>query len=190
MTSELNPVARRLDRAFAEQRKDTLLSMVAGYGDSGLPIAVGMIVDGLVVRGFFAPATSFAAELDRSVSSLTDSMGPEMVEVKSLLDGAFERLVKERQDDEKAARDVVDKYLSDDQSDRQPVRIDDIEGDDFADYVLAIWSTTTLQLRQAKAFLGGEWVEIDTMRVSLSHVGAWWPLEAEQGQEVRYVSES
>jgi len=182
-------ISRRLDRDFVRHGQDSLLDMCASLGRTGLPIAVGIIVDGVIVRGAMTAPRTFAFAADEALLRAINAFGSKWdAEMRGTVEGVFSKIVEEHDEREKAARKVADRYLAARDSDDKPLNIDDIELDDVKDVFRALAEPSVIQLAEAKLFATtGQWIEIGTMRVEVHHIAAWWPLDEESGAQVNYV---
>jgi|SRR5665647_1854403 len=183
-------IERRLDREHAGRLSDGLLSVLAMLGNNGMPVGVGLIVDGIAVRGFPTSPETFSAALDKALLRIVDIVGSNWdPEVKKSLADPFSQLIARRRTNEAAARAVVERVMAERPEGDAP-SIDEIELDDIEDFYRATEAPRLIELQNAKFFSAGDWVEVGSMRVDVSHIAAWWPMDEEAGAEVNYVDNS
>jgi hypothetical protein len=185
----MTAITRRMEREFALRSGDGLLGMLAGLGRSGLPIGVGMIVDGIVLRGGVTGSSVFAEALDSALSRIVDVIGTSWdSEVRNTIEGAFGRKIEQRDRNEGIAREVAERYFEHSDSEEGP-NIDDIDVTDVVKVYSAVNTPSVIELTEAKLLIAGVWVEVKALRVELDHIGAWWPLDAEAGANVTYIDQ-
>lgn len=177
---------RRLDRLYASRQEDSLLSLMATLSRSGVPIALGLLVDGVLVRGSVTTKGKFASALDESVQDVIELFFSEWdEESRNKIGHAFTSAVEVTDNIEDQARQVAEKYFSQ-EGEVKPLDIDSMEIKDVVDVYSAGSNIQTFEISEAKIFVGNEWIEIGVMRVEYSHVGAWWPLRQETNVEIHY----
>jgi hypothetical protein len=183
-------IARRLDRDYASKRSvDAMLEMVVTLGRSGLPIALGMIVDGFLIHGAVIAPQVFASAITKATSRASEAFGSEWdPEILSTVDSIFTKLVDVQKKNERVAREVAAKYMREDDAEETLPKIDDIELGDVGRYFYALSSPPVIELGAVRLFSAGQWIEIGSMTVEAAHIAAWWPMDEETGAEVNYVS--
>lgn len=178
--SDTLALARRLDKiaTWVRPRGDDLIELLRALGSGASGVGLGMVVDGVLMMGAPGPPEGFA----KSVADAAEDAIRELDWSESLRDellGVFtesEQAIDERIS---AESEVVKRYGPD-------CSIDDIAAEDVDQYYSAFVRRSTLDLHDVKIFHDGtEPIEVEHVRVTLSHIGAWWPLKA-QGIDVHY----
>lgn len=177
-------VIRRLDRiaAWVRPDDDRLLTFLGIAGRGGLGVAVGMIVDGVMLFGAIGPQRGTEEALwDATRDAIQESDTPK--DVREVLEASWQ-LMLERDQTRLADEDrLMDRY-------EPGVEIDDIDINDVYSLHRMI-GTDVLDLHDVQMHMGAGWdpIEISAMRVRLSSVSAWWPLKS-QGVNVHYTKSS
>lgn len=176
-------IVRRLDREhYRRGREERLFSLAAGAGRAGLPVAIGLIVDGVTMRGVLTTQATMASFLDKTFRASVTNLFPDSQEhyedLYTMYSDAAERNSKRIDED----RSIVEPYLDDD----GPADFDDIAADDVPGYVRALAPPNAVYLRQVQIYAGDSWVSVDTVEITTRQIAAWWPLEGEENTTVNY----
>jgi hypothetical protein len=178
-------VSKRLDRAwFGAGDTDHVLNLLAVVS-SGLPVAVGLLVDGRVIRGVLSDPDALTdaatAALQRPLDAFADDWDDE---VKSAFAETFTRHAEQRRTQRAEDREVVERYFD---APAAP-SVDAIDDDDLAPFYRGVSEPSTVVMRQVQLDLDKATADIDVLSVRRSAISAWWFLENEQGPQVNYGS--
>lgn len=179
---QLERIVKRLDRANVRLTapRDDLLAMLTRLGETGLPIGIGMLVDGAVIAGAVQPPSVLGNALSDAAVEAMVAFGwsDEATDEIAATIRELEPRIAEVQDD---AAKVAEKY---------PVEanVDTVEGADIFDFYRAFVDSGTVDLQNAVMTLPGhaEPIQLKSLRVNIAHIAAWWPLSAQDGATVTY----
>lgn len=174
-------LSARLDRiaAFVRPADDSLLTFVAILGRLGPGVALGLLVDGVVITGAIGPERLFGNALWDATKDALDAMDLDEGS-RAAFEAAWQQVADLRAKAESEDEELLQRYGTD-------VRIDDVDPDDVYAVHRLRAADPTIELHgvQLHATPGGQPIHLDTMRVRVSSVSAWWPLKA-QGLQVTY----
>jgi hypothetical protein len=143
---------------------------------SGIPFAVGLLVDGVVVRGAIAPPERLAAALDDGIEALTSEIwrdSPDQLEpLREVLAGVFATVVRVQREKLAEARTALEPY-------DPHGSIDDFKPEDVDAFLRSERPALAVDLADAVVMVGGIAVNVGVLRIEASHIAAWWPLQQE-----------
>jgi len=183
--SEIDRIVRRQNRSYAATvpPSDQLLHLVAILGHGGGGLAIGMIVDGMIVTGAVGAPQAFAAALRDAVA---ESLGPAFdddPESTEMLLSAYEKSNEVEAERFASDRTTAEQYFD-------VNSIDEIPADDTIPYFAARRDRAFIELWNVSIRSGGaEPIEVTHARFRVDNISAWWPLKA-QGIQVNYVFRS
>ena len=178
-------VAKRLDREWHSKSLDSRLDLIAALGEAGLPVALGLLVNGTIIRGVVGPispaAGSIASAVDRAVEELFPNWPPEVsAAATEALRNQEQRLESRRVEDQ----EVFDRYFDQFEGD---FGVDDVALEDIPHVTRATRSHSTISVQQASIDPpNGSPVRVNYLQLSLQAVDAWWVLDDEEGANVNY----
>ena len=177
-------VNKRLDRSwYARDETDSVLDLLAVVS-KGLPVAVGMLIDGRVIRGVLTDADVMTEAATTAIKRPLQAFGADWEEEsKKSIAEAFTRQAKQRTEQAAKDRAVADKYFDTMDS----FGIDDIQADDLPSFYAAVSAPATVTVRQATIELGVTVATVDALSVQRKAISAWWFLDSEDGPLVNYV---
>jgi hypothetical protein len=179
----IEPLVKRLDRAHFSRRRpshDEMFQALTILGEIGIPVAVGLIVDGVRMTGALGRPEAFAAVVADAAGTVLGVTNWSAEDIENVTK-RFTEQVEARRSALADARLVASRY--------QPgVGIDDIEAADVRDYYFALNEESTIALYQVQIFHEGYGAptEVEYARVRTASISAWWPLEAQVGSSVTY----
>jgi hypothetical protein len=176
-------ISKRLDRAwFAGADNDSVFNLLAVVS-SGVPIAIGLLVDGRVIRGVLTHPDVLTDAATAAVRRPLDAFGADWeADVRESMAEAFVRQAEQRKARSAKDREVADKYLG-----SESLTIDDIDDADIAAFYHEVGSDpSTVIVRQAQMVVGESSATIDVMSVKRSSISAWWFLDSEDIPPVTY----
>lgn len=170
---------------FSAGPHDDQLGLLVTIGELGHPIGVRLLVDGILIAGAVSPVGRLADHLQdearRSVGALDDPE-PMAEALVSAFQSEAERVAQARAEHD----ELMEKYREDD----GPLDIDEISIDDVDRFFRMVRGRDTFDLQDATVLMPGhDPMAVDTMRIRLSAVSAWWPLNAEGASTVYRRSE-
>jgi hypothetical protein len=182
----IEAILKRLDREWFARRSDARLELLVTMGEAGLPVALGLLVNGAIIRGTvghprrFAEAGSRAIERAMEAFYATWDTGAKRTAIEALRrneDSRDERRQRQQQ--------VVDHYYEANAS----FNVDDVALEDIADVTQAIVPGANLTFEQATLQQPGQpLIHVGTMQVSREAIDSWWMLDEEEGAQPNYVS--
>lgn len=176
-------IVKRLDRSFAQsmRTRDALFDMVARVGRAQVPMAIGMLIDGTIIRGAIVPTAQFGDRADAGFARALQAIGT-ADETLQPLASSFSKLIQALDEQRKRGEEVVQEA-----ADNQWNTFDDIPLDKVIDLVLARQARDFIELSDVSLEARTGIVKLGAMRVSVDHVAAWWPLDSETNATVTYV---
>ena len=183
---QLERVVKRLDRANVRLRPPPggVFRTLERIGATGLPVGIGMLVDGALIAGAVQAPVGFGNAVADAANTAMEGFGWRE-ELRSEITAAFRELEPGFAELQEEAEELADRYPDD-------ANIDDIDGPDVFDFYRALMDRATVDLADVRMTLPGrdEAVSLSAMRVQVAHIAAWWPLEAQDGTNVNYVAPS
>lgn len=180
---ETSRITRRLDRQFLADQSDAYLLGLAllADGSPGLPLAVGMLLDGVVVHGVIVSVERFAEQIDAALLDMLErSVGVD--DARDLDWSPFVGLAKHIRQEMEEATELRATYPPD-------ATIDDFADEHAPEILKAMPNDTYVQLTDAHVFSATP-RRVGAMRVRTDRIAAWWPLTAEEGVVIDYVTEA
>ena len=176
-------VARRIDRlAMAGESEDRQLGIVAHLSSNGMPFGIGVLVDGAVIRGQAGPASQFVQVLQESFNRMTTALFAEQADLGEATSAVFTGDLELSRSWEGSDEEVFTRYPDD-----PPPKLDELAVEDVLPYLRALAFPRFLHLEHARvAQPSGQEVVVGSMRVRMSRISAWWPLEADESTTVTY----
>lgn len=83
-------IERRLDDLRINNQIDGELDLVNVLGKAKFPFPIGLIVDGLLIRGTLSNAEIFSKAIDTQISQVLDNAFEEKKSFRSFLQGKFQ----------------------------------------------------------------------------------------------------
>ncbi|GAB3354378.1 hypothetical protein [Modestobacter lapidis] len=182
MRSE-DPVSKRLDRAwFSGGDTDRVFNLLAVVS-SGLPVAVGLLVDGRVIRGVLSDPDALTDAATTALQRPLDTFAVEWEDdVRTTFGETFKRHAEQRKTQAAEDREVVNRYFEA----PTPPSVDAIADTDLAPFYRELTEPSTVVMRQVQLVLDESTADIDVLSVRRSAISAWWFLDSEDGARVNY----
>jgi len=179
---DVSRVTRRLDRQYLAASYDAFLELIGSLGAEGtLPFAVGMLVDGTVVRGVVQSTHVFADHLDAALAELLSHRVPaDDSATRDAVHEMFRDLAHRTDDRRKAAREVAEQYVGPEFS------LDDIPEADVRSVLDALRPNAFVVVANAQIVVPPSFHRVGAMRVRVDRISAWWPLSSEQDVRINY----
>ena len=178
-----DPVSKRLDRSWAQQAKSDPVFNLLAVLSRALPVAIGLIVDGRVVRGVVAPDSAFVEAATAAVRRPLEAFAGEWdADLRAVYAESFQRQAEGKADRHKKDREMADQYM---EQATQP-SIDNIKGSDVGPFYRELLGSSTVVLSQVRLDSAHAPVSIATMSVRRDAISAWWFLDDEDGSEINY----
>jgi hypothetical protein len=152
----------------------------------GLPIGLGVVVDGVIFRGAPGPDEKFAEYFDQSVEQSATAFW-RFEDSGGLLDDV-RRMVRERSASGGTAA-TADQQTVDGIRERTgdgTVDWNEASDDEFAAFVRKTVPPVAFSLNDAQMFVAGVWSNVGSVRIRTASVSAWWPLAGESGVSLTY----
>jgi len=180
------PIIKRLDREWSARRSDARLELLVTMGEAGLPVALGLLVDGTIIRGTIGHPRRFAdagsRAIERAVEAFYASWDPD---TKRTAVEALRQNEDSSDERRRRQREILDRYFET----NEDFSIDDVALKDIADVTQAIVPGANLTFEQATLQQPGQSpIHVGTMQVARSAIGSWWMLDEEEGARANYVS--
>lgn len=192
MADEVSPMSaiiRRLDRADARYRSDGLLDVVLVTAHVGFPFPVGMIVDGVVVRGVLTQEGVLAAKADSAMARATEGLSDLRIpDDRRAMSEVYKDRVAALELRREKDRAIAERYLGNVEDPNEDFVLDDVAVEDSEAFSRDTSMRKTIALKQAHVETSRGLIEVGAIEVVVSHIGAWWPLEEESGASITYVS--
>lgn len=176
-------VIKRLDRAWvARTQRDGTFELLAVLS-KGLPVAIGLLVNGRVIRGVIAPDSVLTAAATKAVERPLEAFGSEWDDdLRDAYAESFARRAEQADLQRKEDCAVVDRYAESD----TPPGVDNIEKGDITAFYREALEPATVVINQASLETGDSWTHVDVLTVRRDAISAWWFLDSEQGEPVSY----
>lgn len=176
-------VNKRLDRAWADARRTDKVFNLLAVLSRGLPVAVGLIVDGKVIRGVISPDEALIEAATAAVLRPLEAFAPDWdPDLRAAYADAFTRQAEGDAEQRAKDREMANRYM--DQATR-PV-IDEIKADGVSAFYRELIGPPTVVIGQARMEGEGGPVSIEVMSVRRDAISAWWFLDSEDGPLVNY----
>lgn len=178
-------VLRRLDLLALRSRDvESELERLVQIALTGFPLGIGLIADGTAFTGAIAPDQAFAERLDRAMTRSAEVGWPEKTElhdiVRGAAKGAADARAELRESDAEAA-------LAAETPSGEPIWLDNLDDDHWMPALRGLVGPADISLADARVLLGHTWVAVETVRIKLRAISAWWPLDAQEDTVVNYA---
>lgn len=182
-SDESDRLAKRLDRLTAERPADDRhLGLLAMLASTGLPVAVGLLVDGMVIRGTTCTQEQYVDGLTAAVLKMADVLFKDFPTVRDDLRPVFTDEIARDKALAEADDALLSKYLE-----HPPASIDDLASGDVKAFVRSRRQEAFFHLADAHLGTAGtDQTVVGLVRIRLSNVSAWWPLEEDRTANVTY----
>ncbi|WP_147252404.1 hypothetical protein [Blastococcus sp. TF02A-30] len=160
---------------------------MATLGSSGIPVAVGVLVNGSIIRGVIGPDSQFTESASAAVERAVGAFFPNWpAETSSTATQALQRQDERRAERRAQDREVFDRYYDESDGD---FSIDDVRLADVPRVTKAAASASRLAFQQASLTPpGGTPIALENLIVEVDSIDAWWVLDDEEGAAVNYGS--
>jgi hypothetical protein len=178
-------IEKRFDRDWYSRTDDERLNLLALLGASGLPVAIGIIVDGHIVRGAIGNDRAFVTAADEAIDRAARSLYPDWPEKTfETVVGALGRQEESLRERRAEAQATLERYH---EGKGGPISVDDVDLPDVPNVSRAASKAATLTFTQATIQAPGQpVVAVATMQVRRTAITAWWFLDEEEGTQVNY----
>lgn len=176
-------VSKRLDRAWATQwNRDHIFELLAVVSQ-GVPVGIGLLVDGRVIRGVVTPEAQLFEAATAAVARPLQAFGSAWAEElqRTYLE-SFTRLAEQEERRRNEDRDMTQRYMD------EAVRpaIDGMAEEDVIPFYRQLVGAPSLTVGQARIDVDGTTVLVDVMSVRRESISAWWFLDSEEGSPIHY----